>query len=136
MKYMVDVTTADVTAATYLDRARLDIGYAASRCEAIKIKKYQPRIASRAISLIPAAIEMPGRWGDGLVFLIQKACALAKLNSRDNSGLFGAVWKRRIAIVHRTAMVQQAQQSLMKTAKPDPEMESEFMDTFPDVDDL
>ena len=65
----MDVTTIDVTAASYCNGASKCHGAAAAKAEARKTKDYKSKVDGIQTQLIPAAFELNGRWGDGLVLL-------------------------------------------------------------------
>ena len=100
---MLDVTTVDVTASTVLDCSRSAKGYAAGKAEARKSREYSSKITDASIQFLPAAYELPGRWGEGFVSVIRKASNLASRNGRNDDGLFPVIWKRKIMLAaHRT----------------------------------
>ena len=64
---------------------------------------YSSKITDASIQLLPAAYELPGRWGEGFVSVIRKASNLASRNGRNDDGLFPVIWKRKIMLAaHRT----------------------------------
>ena len=113
-RYLVDVTTIDVTAASYCNGASKCHGAAAAKAEARKTKDYKSKVDGIQTQLIPAAFELNGRWGDGLVLLFKKIVALATKEGRNVNGIFATYWKRRLSIVARTAMITVAHQALRK----------------------
>ena len=110
----MDVTTIDVTAASYCNGASKCHGAAAAKAEARKTKDYKSKVDGIQTQLIPAAFELNGRWGDGLVLLFKKIVALATKEGRNDNDIFATYWKRRLSIVARTAMITVAQQALRK----------------------
>ena len=78
-----------------------------------------PKVDGRHTHLIPAAIELIGRWGEGMVLLFKKMVALATREGRNEGGYFATLWKRRISIVARTAMITQAHYALRKQDQDD-----------------
>ena len=70
-RYLVDVTTVDVTAATYRIDASKETGAAAGKAESRKLQEYKSKVDGRHTHLIPAAIELNGRWGEGMVLLFK-----------------------------------------------------------------
>ena len=81
-RYLVDVTTVDVTAATYRIDASKETGAAARKAESRKVREYRSKVDGRHTHLIPAAIELNGRWGEGMVLLFKKVVALATREGR------------------------------------------------------
>ena len=75
---------------------------------------YRSKVDGRKTQLIPAAVELNGRWGDEMVSLFKKVVALATREGRNEGGSFATVWKRRLAIVARTTMIDQAHYALRK----------------------
>jgi hypothetical protein len=113
--YMLDVTTVDVTASAFLENSRHAIGYAAKKAEARKTREYKPKITDPSIQLLPAAYELPGRWGKGLISVIRKASVLASHNGRNDDGLFPVIWKRKLVLAaHRTLFLHA--HSLMRSS--------------------
>ena len=83
LMYLVDVTTVDVTAASYRLAASQEAGAAARKAEARKTREYRSKVDGRKTQLIPAAVELNGRWGDGMVSLFKKVVALATREGRN-----------------------------------------------------
>ena len=77
MRYLVDVATVDVTAASYRLAASQEAGAAARKAEGWKTRAYRSKVDGRKTQLIPAAAELNGRRGDGMVLLFKKVVALA-----------------------------------------------------------
>ena len=73
-----------------------------------------PRVDGRKTQLITAAVELNGRWGDGMVSLFKKVVTLATREGRNEGGFFATVSKRRLAIVARTTMIDRAHYALRK----------------------
>ena len=94
IRYVVDVTTVDVTAASYRLGASQEDGAAARKAEARKTREYRSKVDGRKIRLIPAAVELNGRWGDGMVSLF---------NYPLNPSKYGPIVSinKRMPIVHR-----------------------------------
>ena len=67
---------------------------------------------------IPAAFELSGSGerggGEGFVSLLKKGVILATRGGRRIDGSFAALWKRRLSITARTAMMCQAHSALRK----------------------
>ena len=112
VRYLVDVTTVDVTAATNRGTASKKAGVAATKAEGRKTREYKSKVDGRKTQLIPAAFELCGRWGEGLVMLFKKGIVLATREGRNENGTFATYWKRRLSIVARTTMIQIAQVAL------------------------
>ena len=72
VRYLVDVTTVDVTAATNRGMASKKAGVAATKAEGGKTREYKSKVDGRKTQLIPAAFELCGRWGERLVMLFKK----------------------------------------------------------------
>ena len=68
---------------------------------------------------IPAAIEINGRWGEGIVLLFKKVVARATREGRNEGGYFATMWKLRLSIFARTAMIAQAHYALRKQDQDD-----------------
>ena len=66
-RYLIDVTTVNVTAATYRAAESRNPGAAAATAEGRKVREYKSKVDGRTTVLIPAAFEMSGRWGEGLI---------------------------------------------------------------------
>ena len=113
--YVVDVTTIDVTAASYCNGGSKCHGAAAAKAEARKTKDYKSKVDGIQTQLIPAAFELNGRWGDGLVLLFKNIVALATKEGRNDNGVFPTYWKRRLSIAARTTMTTVAQQAFRST---------------------
>ena len=109
----------DVTAATYRIDASKETGAAARKAESRKVREYRSKVDGRHTHLIPAAIELNGRWGEGMVLLFKKVVALATREGRNEGGYFATLWKRRLSIVARTAMITQAHYALRKQDQDD-----------------
>ena len=54
-----------------------------------------------------------------MVLLLKKVVALATREGRNEGGYFATLWKRRISIVARTAMITQAHYALRKQDQDD-----------------
>ena len=68
-RYLVDVT---VTTATYQVDAGQKAGAAAAKAEGRKTREYKSKVDGKTTLILPAAIEMSGRSGEGLVSPFQK----------------------------------------------------------------
>ena len=112
VRYLVDVTTVDVTAATNRGVASKKAGVDAAKAEGRKTREYKSKVDGRTTQLIPAAFELCGCWGEGLVMLFKKGIVLATREGRNENGTFATYWKRRLSIVTRTTMIQIAPNSL------------------------
>ena len=104
-RYLVDVTTVDVTAATHRVDASRKPGAGAAKTEGRKAREYKSKVDARTTPLFPAAIEMSGRWGEGLVSLFKKGASLATKEGTNTAGKFATLWKRRLSITARRAMM-------------------------------
>ena len=109
-RYLAAATTIDVAAASYCNGA----SKCQAKAEARKTKDYKSKVDRIQTQLIPAAFELNGRWGDGLVLLFKKIVALATKESRNDNGIFATYWKRRLSLVARAVMITVAQQALRK----------------------
>ena len=112
VRYLVDVPTVDVTAATNRGMANKKAGVAATNAEGRKTREYKSKVDGRKTQLIPAAFELCGRWGEGLAMLSKQGIVLATREGRNEKGTFATYWKRRLSIVARTTMIQIAQVAL------------------------
>ena len=70
-RYLVDVTTVDVTAAMYCAAASRNSGAAAATPEGRKVREYKSKVDGKT------TFEMSGRWGEGLISLFKKGVKLA-----------------------------------------------------------
>ena len=125
-RYLVDVTTVDVSAAVYRADASKVPGAAAAKAEARKTREYRSKVDGIRTKVLPAAVELSGRWGDGMVALFKMAVALATKEGRNANGQFANRWKRRICLAAKRAMIYQAQYALRKHLR----------DEMPGYDDL
>ena len=75
---------------------------------------------------VSAAVELSGRWGEGMIQLIKMAVALAAKEGRNANGHFANLWKRRISLATRKAMIYQTHYALRKPLRED----------HPDYDEL
>ena len=64
--------------------------------------------------VLPAAVELSGRWGDGMVLVFKMAVRPATKLGKNHSGQFANRWKRRISIAARRGMMYQAHYALRK----------------------
>ena len=104
----------DVTAITYRQGVSVQPGRAAQQAEGRKSREYKSKVDGMVTVVIPAAFELSGRRGEGFVSLFKKGVALATREGRNNDGSFAALWKRRLSITARTAMMCQAHYALRK----------------------
>ena len=125
-RYLVDVTTVDVSATVYRADASKVPGAAAAKAEARKTREYRSKVDGIRTKVLPAAVELSGRWGDGMVALFKMAVALATKEGRNANGQFANRWKRRICLAAKRAMIYQAQYALRKHLR----------DEMPGYDDL
>ena len=102
----------DVTAATNRGMTSKKAGVAATKAEGRKTGEYKSKVDGRKAQLIPAAFELCGRWGEGLIMLFKKGIVLATREGRNENGTFATYLKRRLSIVARTTMIQIAQVAL------------------------
>ena len=100
----------DVTAATYRAAASRNPGGAAATAEGRKVREYKSKVDGKTTVHIPAAFEMSGRWGEGLISLFKKGVTLATKEGKNIGGAFANQWKRRLSITARKAMMRQAHQ--------------------------
>ena len=107
-RYLVDVTTVDVTVSIYRQGASVQPGRAAAQAENHKTREYKSKVDGMVTKLIPAAFELSGRWGEGLVSLFKKGITLATREGHNSDGSFAARWKHRLSIMARRSMMQQA----------------------------
>ena len=113
-RYLIDVTTVDVSCKTYRSEASKIPGAAASKAEARKTREYRSKADGKMTVVLPAAIELSGRWGDGMVLVFKMAVRLATKLGKNHSGQFANRWKRRISIAARRGMMYQAHYALRK----------------------
>ena len=89
---LVDVTTMDVTASSYRQRASTQPGNAAAQAEGRKTREYKSKVDGMVTKLIPAAVELSRRWGEGMVSLFKDGVKLTR-ERRSSDGKFAAIWK-------------------------------------------
>ena len=118
-RYLVDVATVDVTAATYRAATSRNPGAAATTAEGRKVREYESKVDGRTSVLIPAAFEMSGRWGEGLISLFKKGVKLATREEKNVVGTLATQWKRRLSITARKAMMIQAHHALRTYLRDD-----------------
>ena len=95
-RYLVGVTTVDATAATYRAAASRNPGTAVATAEGRKVREYESKVDGK--TTVPAAFEMSGRWGEGLISLFRKGVKLATKEGKNIGGDFAHQWKRRLSI--------------------------------------
>ena len=113
-RYLIDVTTVDVSCKTYRSEASKIPGAAASKAEARKTREYRSKAYGKMTVVLPAAVELYGRWGDGMVLVFKMAVRLATKLGKNHSGQFANRWKRRISIAARRGKMYQAHYALRK----------------------
>ena len=99
----------DVSATVYRADASEIPGAAAAKAEARKTREYRSKVDGIRTKVLPAAVELSGRWADGMVAPFKKAVALAIKERRNANGQFANRWKRRICLAAKRAMIYQAQ---------------------------
>ena len=97
----------DVSSKTYRADASKVSGAAAARAEARKTREYRSNSDRRMTVVLPAAIELSGRWGEGMVLVFKIAVAPASQEVKNDNGQFAYRWKRRISIAARRGMMYQ-----------------------------
>ena len=66
-------------------------GAAAAKDEGRKTRVYKSKVDSKTTLLFPAAIEMSGRWGEGLISLFKKGVSLATKEGKNTAGKFATL---------------------------------------------
>ena len=95
----MDVSKVDLTAVTYRAAASRDSYAAAATAEGRKVLKYKSKVDRQTTDLIPAAFEISGRWGVGLIsFFIKKGVKLATRKGRTWMETLLTKYKRRLSI--------------------------------------
>ena len=120
MRYLVDVTTVDVTAASYrLVSSSKPRSWSSS--EERKTREYRSKVDGRKTQLIPAAVELNGKWGDGKVSLFKKVVALATREGRNEGVCFARITAANLqiagngeSVLRRRGMMYQAHYALRK----------------------
>ena len=125
-RYLVDVTTVDVSAKIYRAEASTTPEAGAAKAEARKSREYRSKVDGIRTKVLPAAVELSGRWGEGMIQLFKMAVALATKEGRNANGHFANRWKRRISLAARRAIIYQAHYALRKHLR----------DGNPDYDEL
>ena len=103
-RYLVDVTGGCLLT-VYRAASRKTPGAAAAKAEARKTREYRSKVDGMRTKVLPAAVELSGRWGDDMVTLFKTAVALATKEGRNASGQFANRWKRRISVAAKRAMM-------------------------------
>ena len=86
-RYHVDVTTVDDSAKIYRAKASTTHGAGAAKAEARKSREYRSKMDGMRTKVLPAAVELSGRWGEGMMQLFKMAVVLATKkvrNAKDN----------------------------------------------------
>ena len=116
----------DVSAKIYRAEASTTPGAGAAKAEARKSREYRSKVDGIRTKVLPAAVELSGRWGEGMIQLFKMAVALATKEGRNANGHFANRWKRRISLAARRAIIYQAHYALRKHLR----------DGNPDYDEL
>ena len=112
-QYLVDVTTVDVSAKIYRAEASTTPGAGAAK-EARKSREYRSKVDGMRTIVLPATVELSGRWGEGMIQLYKIAKALATKEGRNANGHFANRGKRGISLAARRAKIYQAHYALRK----------------------
>ena len=135
-RYLIDVTTVDVSSKTYRADASKVPGAAAAKAEARKTREYRSKANGRMTVVLPAAIELSGRWGEGMVLVFKMAVTLATQEGKNENGQFANRWKRRISIAARRGMMYQAHYALRKHLHDDLDVYHDSLDDDVNMEDL
>ena len=129
-RYLLVVTTVDVTASSYRQGTSTQPGKAAAQAEGRKTSEYKFKVDGMVTKLILAAVELSRSSGEGMVSLFKKGVKLATREGRNSDGSFVALWKRRLSIMARRSMMYQAHYASRKHLRndlPDYEEDEEIM---------
>ena len=75
-RHLVDGTTEGVTSSFYRLGTSTQPGKAAAQAEGRKAREHKSKVDGMVTKRIPAAVELSGRWGEGMVSLFKKGVKL------------------------------------------------------------
>ena len=82
-RYFVGVTTVDVSAKIYRAEESTTPGAGAAKAEARKSREYRSKVDGIRTKVLPAAVELSGRWGEGMIQLFKMAVASATKDRKE-----------------------------------------------------
>ena len=90
-RYLIDVTTVDVSSKTYRADASKVPGAAAAKAEARKTREYRSKADGRmtgGAACSDRIVCLSGRWGEGMVLVFKLAVTLATQEGKNENGQF------------------------------------------------
>ena len=91
-----------------------------------RAERYRSKVDGIRTKVLPAAVELSGRWGEGMIQLFKMAVASATKEGRNAYCHFANRSKRRISLAARRTIMYQAHYALRKHLR----------DGNPDYDEL
>lgn len=107
-KVYIDITSGAPNLKSYVKGSCSKAGFTAALIEKRKANKYKDCADDNRI-IIGAGIEIPGRWGEGFISIVKMVShSIKQTLSKEAANTFNFIWKRRLAVVFKTALFEKA----------------------------